>query len=241
MKQRMFAVAALAALVAAVPVAPFHISSFKIGKPASGIVTNGKPVVVVAFASWCAACLNEMPEVIGDYERLKDRVRFIGVDYMDNPKAAKKTIAQYKIPFDVVMDRPNESMPTTPADPNEQIGALRLEGITPKMFAKMTNGIKNMPAALNAKVKNAAAYCASHDDAACIAYAKSKGIEIGPAPGAASSPAPKASSKAQARTTSLALPRSFIIDSTGTVRAVVEGYSPQMDLIGAQLAKLSIK
>ena len=95
-------------LVAVVPTAPFDLSSLTVGQPAVGVPqTAGRPLVIVAFASWCIGCVEELPQVLTDYRRFKDRVDFLGVGYLNNPKAGQALIEKYDIPFPVLQSAPN--------------------------------------------------------------------------------------------------------------------------------------
>ncbi|MGD1068068.1 MAG: TlpA disulfide reductase family protein [Vulcanimicrobiaceae bacterium] len=64
---------------------------------------RGEPTYVFLFASWCEPCTRAMPFVRADYARFGDRVRFVGVDVMDEPDAARAAIAKDALPFPVAI------------------------------------------------------------------------------------------------------------------------------------------
>jgi cytochrome c biogenesis protein CcmG/thiol:disulfide interchange protein DsbE len=53
---------------------------------------EGKPLVINFWASWCPACVNELPEFQDVHERIGDEVTFIGVANRD-PRQASEALA----------------------------------------------------------------------------------------------------------------------------------------------------
>jgi thiol-disulfide isomerase/thioredoxin len=233
--------AAAAILLGAAPPAPFDLASLSLGHAATGVArTAGRPVVVVAFASWCAPCLEEMPQVLADYKRFKDRADFVGVDYLDNPAAGDKVIAKFGIPFPVLRSHADEGAPS-PADPAEKIptGTIRLTGVTPGMLPAVVTSLDGKVSdTVLAKLKDLAAYCKDQTDARCLDYAVAHGVEMSGKAVAvpASAPAEGNSSK-----TSVSLPHLFVVDAQGIVRADVAGYDTGENAIARELGKLGIK
>lgn len=74
------------------------------GKPVSGVssvdLANGEVTVVNVWASWCAPCIQEHPQLVA----LKQRygARLIGINYKDEPEAARRFLAKYGNPFDAI-------------------------------------------------------------------------------------------------------------------------------------------
>jgi thiol-disulfide isomerase/thioredoxin len=62
---------------------------------------TGRPTVVVVFASWCAACLQELPRDVDDYRRFHSEAEFLGIDYDDNPRGLDLVKKGYGIPFPI--------------------------------------------------------------------------------------------------------------------------------------------
>ena len=64
---------------------------------------NAKPVVLVFWATWCAACREEIPLISETAKAFGDRVEIIGVNYMENLTGAQleKLGIDYAIAFDV--------------------------------------------------------------------------------------------------------------------------------------------
>jgi cytochrome c biogenesis protein CcmG/thiol:disulfide interchange protein DsbE len=61
----------------------------------------GQPYLLNVFASWCFACRDEHPILMSDGKRLG--IKLIGFDYKDEPEDAKRWIAQYGNPYDVIV------------------------------------------------------------------------------------------------------------------------------------------
>lgn len=74
------------------------------GKPVSGIdakrLASGAPVVVNFWASWCAPCVTEHPLLLA--LRDKTAVAILGVNYKDQPAAARRFLGRYGNPFAAV-------------------------------------------------------------------------------------------------------------------------------------------
>ncbi len=74
------------------------------GRSASGIssadLANGEVTIVNMWASWCAPCIQEHPQLIA----LKQQhgVRLIGINYKDEPEAARRFLARHGNPFDSI-------------------------------------------------------------------------------------------------------------------------------------------
>ncbi|WP_088348355.1 MULTISPECIES: DsbE family thiol:disulfide interchange protein [Rhodomicrobium] len=73
------------------------------GKATPGFATadlaNGEVSVVTVWASWCAPCVEENPNLIA----LKAQgMRLIGINYKDDPAAARRFLTRYGNPFDAI-------------------------------------------------------------------------------------------------------------------------------------------
>lgn len=95
---------------------PQEVPSPLIGKPAPAFslptlddperrITNqdlaGEPYLLNVFASWCFACREEHPILSGLGKRLG--IRLVGFNYKDPPEDAKRWLAQYGNPYDLVI------------------------------------------------------------------------------------------------------------------------------------------
>ncbi|HEY0180504.1 MAG TPA: DsbE family thiol:disulfide interchange protein [Dokdonella sp.] len=101
---------------------PREVPSPLIGKPAPAFalptladperrVTNqdlaGEPYLLNVFASWCYACRDEHPLLMREGKRLG--VKLVGFDYKDDADDAKRWIAQFGDPYDVIVaDAPGD-------------------------------------------------------------------------------------------------------------------------------------
>ena len=61
----------------------------------------GEPYLLNVFASWCVACRDEHPILMREGKRLG--VRLVGFNYKDEPADAKRWLAQYGDPYDIVI------------------------------------------------------------------------------------------------------------------------------------------
>jgi thiol-disulfide isomerase/thioredoxin len=82
---------------------------------------EGKPLVVNFWASWCPACVNELPELQQVHERLGDDVTFLGIAQSDRRSAADALAAQVGLTYTLADDPDGDlfrsldliAMPTT--------------------------------------------------------------------------------------------------------------------------------
>lgn len=66
---------------------------------------KGSVVVVSAWASWCGPCRDEIPVLARAQQRLgPDGLIVLGLNFRDNPDAAKEFLAAERPPFRSVMD-----------------------------------------------------------------------------------------------------------------------------------------
>jgi thiol-disulfide isomerase/thioredoxin len=228
---------------APLPPAPFEPAAFALGKPAA-IASDGKPTIIVVFASWCTGCIQELPTVLSDYRRFKDRVNFIGVDYLDNAEAGSAMVTKYHIPFRVVTSHENADAPP-PAQPGAMPHAIVLHvGALPlsKLSAILPSLATQMPASQVATLTGVANACETLSDASCRAYALAHGVDLGlpsgVSPAASETPAPVAKTSPEDY---LLLPHLFVIDAQGIVRADEDGYTVGDDQIARALGKLGIR
>ena len=61
----------------------------------------GEPYLLNVFASWCVACRDEHPILMREGKRLG--IKLVGFNYKDEPVDAKRWLAQYGDPYDVVI------------------------------------------------------------------------------------------------------------------------------------------
>lgn len=66
---------------------------------------RGTPLVLNVWASWCPPCVAEMPMLADAARRAGDRIRFLGVDLLDDRTAALLASADLGVPYPSAIDR----------------------------------------------------------------------------------------------------------------------------------------
>jgi len=67
---------------------------------------RGKPVLVNFWASWCAPCRKEMPEIVRAYDAHKaGGLVVVAIDLQENDGQVREFAAEYGMEFPVVIDR----------------------------------------------------------------------------------------------------------------------------------------
>lgn len=69
---------------------------------------EGTPVVVNIWASWCGPCRVEAPHLADLAREFEGRVQFLGVDILDDRRAAEEFILEFDWPYPSVFDPDGE-------------------------------------------------------------------------------------------------------------------------------------
>ena len=64
----------------------------------------GKPMLVNFFASWCAPCVAEMPDLEALHQEYGDRVVFIGLDTQEKADAGRKIVQKTGVTYEIGRD-----------------------------------------------------------------------------------------------------------------------------------------
>lgn len=83
--------------------APAVVLTSSDGTPFTFDALRGKPTYVFLFAGWCTPCHDALPFVRGAYAKYGDRVRFVGVDVLEDTAAARTAVASAALPFTVAI------------------------------------------------------------------------------------------------------------------------------------------
>ena len=87
---------------------PMEISGTLLsGKPFDQKSLAGKVVLVDFWATWCGPCVAEIPNVIEQYEKYRDQgFEVVGVSLDEDREALEKFVAEQKIPWPILYEKP---------------------------------------------------------------------------------------------------------------------------------------
>ncbi|WP_370541811.1 TlpA family protein disulfide reductase [Alicyclobacillus sp. SO9] len=63
----------------------------------NSLLARGHPVILNAFASWCAPCNKEAPELQKLSKQYQGIITFVGVDTMDTVSGVKKFVRKHNL------------------------------------------------------------------------------------------------------------------------------------------------
>lgn len=183
---------------------------------------DGKPTVIVVFASWCPSCVAEMPAIVADAHAFGDRVQFVGIDYDDGSRG-QRFIRKTSIEFPTESYDGDSTTATTPAHglvvhvPNGRLTPDALDAFKDAVSARTYDALKQIAQAQRSGRSNL-----TQLEKRLEVYVQDIGSL--PADGVDSLP----------------LPQTFVIDGTGILRADLVGYDPGTDRLRAALAQLGV-
>lgn len=64
----------------------------------------GRPVVVNFFATWCAPCIAEMPDLEDVHQEVGDDIAFLGLNWQETPEKAREIVESTGVTYDVGID-----------------------------------------------------------------------------------------------------------------------------------------
>ena len=97
------------------------LEAFGDGQPVATDALIGQPLVVNFWATWCAPCVREMPDLQRVADDLDGQVTFLGVNVMDAPSNAESFATRLGVSYTLATDRNGDywratrsfGMPTT--------------------------------------------------------------------------------------------------------------------------------
>jgi cytochrome c biogenesis protein CcmG/thiol:disulfide interchange protein DsbE len=112
---------------------------------------RGKPALVNFWASWCAPCKQEAPELERAARRLRGRAEVVGVDWNDSTQNATEFIREHHLTYPILRDGPGEvannfgltGLPTTFVVDSEGQVVRTLRG--PQTQASLRDGLASVP------------------------------------------------------------------------------------------------
>lgn len=102
----------------------------------------GSVVVLNSWASWCAPCIEETPELIAASLRTASSdVVFVGLNVNDDPTKARKFVEQLQIPYDSIMDPDGALLATLPEVPPGSLPSTLVIDRTGRVAARIIGPI----------------------------------------------------------------------------------------------------
>lgn len=102
----------------------------------------GSVVVLNSWASWCAPCIEETPELIAASLRTASSdVVFVGLNVNDDPTKARKFVEKQQIPYDSIMDPDGALLATLPEVPPGSLPSTLVIDRTGRVAARIIGPI----------------------------------------------------------------------------------------------------
>lgn len=73
---------------------------------------RGQPVLLNFWASWCPPCRKEVPTLQEFYERYRDRVAVLGINWSEDPERVRAFLERYDVSYPNLLDRQGKAFVT---------------------------------------------------------------------------------------------------------------------------------
>lgn len=108
----------------------FGLSEFD-GQPVRLSELRGKPVVVNFWASWCVPCRDEQAGLEQAWQKYRDQVWFVGLDYLDQEPNARSYLSEFAV-----------SYPNGPDKGSRAYSTYHVQGVPETFFIDAEGNVK---------------------------------------------------------------------------------------------------
>lgn len=93
------------------PLPDEELAAFGEGPPRATSDYRGRPLIVNFWASWCAPCVEEMPDLDGIARQAGERLQVLGVNRDDDAEQAQALAERLGVSYDLALDEDDSLFP----------------------------------------------------------------------------------------------------------------------------------